>query len=59
MKAACLLRPKSVWHTAMLLEHEPTPPYKALFVVRKPYDILMVKKAKSMLLVEAVLKPTP
>ncbi len=56
---AGVLQRKEVWHTAMLLEHEPTPPYKALFVVRKAHDILMVKKGKGVLLVEAVLKPLP
>lgn len=54
--AAGVLQRKVVWHTAMLLEHEPTPPYKALFVLRKEHDILMVKKGKGVLLVEAVLK---
>ena len=54
--AAGVLQRKEVWHTAMLLEHEPTPKYKALFVVRKAHDILMVKKGKGVLLVEAVLK---
>jgi hypothetical protein len=54
--AAGVLQRQEGWHTAMLLEHEPTPPYKALFVVRKAHDILMVKKGKGVLLVEAVLK---
>jgi hypothetical protein len=54
--AAGVLQRKVMWHTAMLLEHEPTPPYKALFVVRKEHDILLVKKGTGVLLVEAVLK---
>jgi hypothetical protein len=57
--AAGVLQRKEVWHTAMLLEHEPAPPSKAIFVVRKAHDILMVKKGKGVLLIEAVLKPIP
>ena len=54
LMAAGVLRLKPMRSTAELLEHEPTPAFRKHFLVRKEYDILMLKPGRGMALVQAV-----